>query len=128
MVRFFLCWIETDPSLSNTSSFEVGFLVYISEGHLWCKYLTLFLFNGCESSILMGIIQRRFQGVAEGLSAPFFCNHLFFFLCNHFKELQTVLFEVELIINNASLIYIYPNTIETCLTPKESNRSFKQYW
>ena len=28
-------------------------------------------------------------------------NHLFF--CNHFEELQTVLFEVELIINNAPL-------------------------
>ena len=28
----------------------------------------------------------------------------------------TVLFEVELIISNASLTYIYPNTIEICLT------------
>ena len=37
--------------------------------------------------------------------------------CNHFEELQTVLFEVELIINNAPLTYVYPNTIETCLTP-----------
>ena len=37
-------------------------------------------------------------------------------LCNHFEELQTVLFEVELIINNAPLTYLYPNTIETCLT------------
>ena len=37
--------------------------------------------------------------------------------CNHFEELETVLFEVELIINNAPLIYVYPNTIETCLTP-----------
>ena len=37
--------------------------------------------------------------------------------CNHFKELQTVLFEVELIINNAPLTYVYQNTIETCLTP-----------
>ena len=42
-------------------------------------------------------------------------NHCFF--CNHFEELQTALFEVELIINNASLTYFYPNTIETCLTP-----------
>ena len=37
--------------------------------------------------------------------------------CNHFGELQTVLFEVELIINNAPLTYVYPNAIETCLTP-----------
>ena len=41
------------------------------------------------------------------------CSLLF---CNHFEELQTVLFEVELIINNAPLTYVYPNTIETCLT------------
>ena len=27
-----------------------------------------------------------------------------------------MLFEFELIINNAPLIYVYPNTIETCLT------------
>ena len=37
--------------------------------------------------------------------------------CNHFEELQTVLFEVELIINNAPLMYVHPNTIETCYTP-----------
>ena len=60
-----------------------------------------------------------------GRVVPFFaiCNHLFFFfvclfVCffNYFEELQTVLFEVELIINNAPLVYVYPNTIETCLT------------
>ena len=28
-----------------------------------------------------------------------------------------MLFEVELIINNAPLIYVYPNTIKTCLIP-----------
>ena len=33
--------------------------------------------------------------------------------CNHFEELQTVLIEVELVINNAPLTYFYPNTIET---------------
>ena len=37
--------------------------------------------------------------------------------CNLFEELETVLFEVELIINNPPLTYVYPNTIETCLTP-----------
>ena len=36
---------------------------------------------------------------------------------NHFEELQTKLFEVELIINNAPLIYVYPNTIKTFLAP-----------
>ena len=37
--------------------------------------------------------------------------------CNHFEELQTELFEVELIINNAPVTYVYSNTIGTCLTP-----------
>ena len=45
----------------------------------------------------------------------FFWNHLLF--CNHFEELQTVLFEVELNINNKPLTYVYPNTIKTCFTP-----------
>ena len=45
---------------------------------------------------------------------PIFCNDLLF--CNHFEELQTVLFEVELIISNAPLTYVFPDTIETCLT------------
>ena len=34
------------------------------------------------------------------------------FSCNHFEELETVLFEVELIINNKPLTYVYLNTIE----------------
>ena len=46
---------------------------------------------------------------------PIFCNHLFFL--NQFEELQTVLFEAELIINNAPLKYVYPNTIEIYSTP-----------
>ena len=47
---------------------------------------------------------------------PLFLQSLVFF-CNHFEELRTVLFKVELIINNAPLTYAYPNTIKTCLTP-----------
>ena len=50
-----------------------------------------------------------------GHAPPFFVITCFF--CNHFEKLQTVLSEVELIINNALLTYVYPNTIETCLTP-----------
>ena len=50
-----------------------------------------------------------------GTRPPFFCNHFFF--CGHFEELQTVLTEVTLIINNAPLTYVYPNTIKTYLTP-----------
>ena len=34
-------------------------------------------------------------------------NHLLF--CNHFEELQTLLFEAELIINNAPLTHVYSN-------------------
>ena len=36
--------------------------------------------------------------------------------CNHSEELKTVLIEVKLIINNAPLTYVYPNTIKTYLT------------
>ena len=39
------------------------------------------------------------------------------FFCSHVEKLQIKLSEVELIINNAPLIYIYSNTIDTCLTP-----------
>ena len=35
------------------------------------------------------------------VALPIFCNYLFF--CSHLEELQTVLFEAELIINNAPL-------------------------
>ena len=46
---------------------------------------------------------------------PYFLQSLSF--SNHFEELQAKLFEDELIIKNARLIYVYPNTIKTCLTP-----------
>ena len=39
------------------------------------------------------------------------------FFCNHFEELHAALFEVEMIINNAPLRDLKPNTIETCLKP-----------
>ena len=59
----------------------------------------------------------RFRGGRGGRAPPFFLQALVFF-CNHFEELQTVLFEIELIINNAplSLTYVYPNSIKICLT------------
>ena len=55
----------------------------------------------------------------------FLCGLKFFTICllftyyflqslvfrNHFEEPETVLFEVELIINNAALTYAYPNTV-----------------
>ena len=55
------------------------------------------------------------MGEHGGVPSPCFLQSIVF--CNHFEELQIVLFEVELIINNASLTYVHPNTIETCLTP-----------
>ena len=45
----------------------------------------------------------------------FSLNRLFF--ASHFEELQTVFIEVKLIINNALLTYVCPNTIKTYLTP-----------
>ena len=55
------------------------------------------------------------SGGGAGGACPLFCKHLFF--CNQFEELQTVLSEVELVINNKPLTYVYPNTIEICFTP-----------
>ena len=55
-------------------------------------------------------------GLGGGVGwVPFlFFASTFFLFCNNFEELKTMLFEVELIINNAPLTYVYPNTIETC--------------
>ena len=56
------------------------------------------------------------SGDGAGAHAPLFLQSLVFFF-NHFEGLQTVLFEVELIINNVTLTYVSSNTIERCLTP-----------
>ena len=61
------------------------------------------------------IAETDLEGGAEEVGAPLFWNHLFF--CDHFEELQTEFIEVKLIINNAPLAYVYPNTIKTYLTP-----------
>ena len=53
--------------------------------------------------------QRRIKGGAQGAAPLYFLQPFVF--CNHFEKLQTILFEVELIINDAPLIYVYPNTI-----------------
>ena len=61
-------------------------------------------------------MQRRIQSGEGRAPSPF----LFFAITAFFwsqEELQTVLFELELIFNNAPLKYVYPNTIETYLTP-----------
>ena len=55
------------------------------------------------------------EGEMGGARHPYFLQSLVF--CNPFEQLQTVLFEVELIIDNTPLTYIYPNIIKTCLTP-----------
>ena len=59
--------------------------------------------------------RNRFKGEGAPPPSPYFFKSLAF--CRHFEELRTMLFEVELFIKNAPLIYVYPNTIETCLTP-----------
>ena len=54
-----------------------------------------------------GFIKRR--------HVPFYFLRALVIFYNHFEELQTVLFEVELITDNAPLPYLYPITIEKCL-------------
>ena len=70
------------------------------------------MLKGCINPLLLP--EGDLEGGVGREGAPFFCNHLFF--CNHFEELQTVLIAVKLIINNALLAYVYPNTIKTYLT------------
>ena len=62
--------------------------------------------------------QRQIQRRSRGPTLLFCKNSFYLFFCNHFEALQTVLFEVELIINNVllPLTQVYPNTIQTCLT------------
>ena len=70
-------------------------------------------------SIFLANYRDKFRG--EGVGGvgahvrPHFLQSLVF--CNHFEELQTELFEAELIIINASLTYVYPNTVGICLSP-----------
>ena len=45
---------------------------------------------------------------------PLFLQKIFFF--DNFEEVRTVLIEVKLIINNAPLKCVYPNTIKTYLS------------
>ena len=62
--------------------------------------------------------EREGEGVRGGRVPPFSSYFLQpFVFCNCFEELETKLFEVELITNNSPLMYVYPNTIKTCLTP-----------
>ena len=75
------------------------------------------------SNFLQGICRGRFEGGSgeeggvwggrgcEGARPSFLLQSLVFF-CNHFEELKTVLFELELIVNNKPLTHVYPNTIE----------------
>ena len=65
--------------------------------------------------MLCSIGKAGLGGTRGERSLPYLLQSLVF--CSHFKELQTELFEVELIINNAPLTYVYLNTIGTCLRP-----------
>ena len=67
------------------------------------------------AKIFLAEADLRRRGGGGGGVPPYFLQSLI--LCNHFEELQTMLFEVELITNNAPLIYVYPNTIKMCSTP-----------
>ena len=68
--------------------------------------------TGTSTNITVTESRGGFRGSAGGHVPPLFLQSLVFY-CNYFEELQTVLLEVELIINNKPLTYIYPNTIET---------------
>ena len=82
------------------------------------SYFSVNVFRFVENSIRQ--LVWTFPNVFPTFTNPFVIH---MFICqpevdffNHSEELQTMLFEVELIINKSPLIYVYPNTIETCLT------------
>ena len=78
-------------------------------------FYAMFLMDVSLIKEINRLITEADSGECAGGALSFFCSHLFF--CNHFEELQTVLLEVELIINNKPLTYVYPNAMETCFTP-----------
>ena len=69
----------------------------------------------CYLFLINTLLRDGFRGGHGGRALLFFAITCFF--CDHFEELQTVLIQVKLIVNNAPLTYVYPNTIEAYLTP-----------
>ena len=78
-------------------------------------FLLLLFLEVCTLYVAVVILRRGGfkRGRGERVPSLFFTITCF---CNHSAEAETVLCKVELIINNAPLTYIYPNTIQTCLT------------
>ena len=89
----------------------------------------LYDWNRCIDHLQTLVTRGRFRGGCGGCLPPpphpspspplifaITCLFVFVFFCNQFEEIQIALFEVALIINNAPLTYVNPNTIETCLT------------
>ena len=84
--------------------FSIYKLIY-KRSCLYIKYINQYIKGGLKG-----------WGGTWGVHAlPIFGNHYVFY--NHFEETGTLLSEVELIINNASLTQIYPNTAPRRLTP-----------
>ena len=73
------------------------------------------MFRDVSKTITISLSETNSVGGAGCAPPPHRFWLVISFLCNHFEELQTVLFEVELNIDNAHLTYPYLNTIETCL-------------
>ena len=71
------------------------------------------LFNVLVGLYAYTLIRGGFRGGCGGRAPFLFLQSLVY--CNFFEELQTVL--IKLIINNAPLTYVYPNTIKTYLAP-----------
>ena len=110
-------WLCTSKNVSNED---------LSSQYMADKSLTHLLFwnfLACSNFLFVGAVlllistcRVGFKGGRGGRPPlPYFLQSFVF--CNDFEELQTILFTVELIINNASLTHVYLNTIETCLTP-----------
>ena len=71
--------------------------------------------NALNLLLAFFVTEADLERVWRARTLLLFYNCLLF--CNHLEELQTLSFEVVLIIINATLTFVYPNPIQTCWTP-----------
>ena len=109
-LQYFFCTLRHKTNIDDSGILKKHIVT------VYCCCLLSKLQYYCSVKQILSTLGGGFRsGECTGVCSSYFLQSLGF--CNYFQELQTELFEVELIINNAPLTYVYPNTIGTCLTP-----------
>ena len=94
-------------------SFDVTKSKFIVKNNSFKMLVVFSLIFVADTKINFAFKYFRIYRWGAGACALFFCNNLFFVITlKNYK----LCYEVKLIINNAPLTYVYPNTIKTCLT------------